>query len=150
MNTVLVEIDNKTAKDNPIKPKNSPSTTMNSLFVVLGSILLAVVAIILAPILVPVFFPKYSEGIPALQVLVLSIIPASINTIYHSKLLAKESTKIGFEIIVRMGSLLLFIVVLGEFFGLIGLSFAVLLSISTNTVFIYFLYQRENRVASKA
>ncbi|KAG2473472.1 MAG: membrane protein of unknown function [Nitrosopumilales archaeon] len=113
-----------------------------SYFVVLGSILLAVVAIILAPILVPVFFPKYSEGISALQVLVLSIIPMSINTIYHSKLLAKESTKIGFEIIVRIGSLLLFIVVLGEFYGLMGLSFAVLLSISTTTLFIYLLYHR--------
>jgi len=120
-----------------------------SFYVVLGSILLAVVAIILAPILVPVFFPKYSEGISALQVLVLTIIPISINVIYHSKLIAKESTKIGFELIVKIGSLLLFIVVLGGSFGLIGLSFAVLLSISCTTLFIYLLYQRENRVASK-
>jgi len=121
-----------------------------SYLVVLGSTVLAVVALILAPILIPVFFPKYSEGIVALQVLVLAIIPASIHSIYHSKLLAKESTKIGFELIVKIGSLLLFIAVLGEFFGLIGLSFAVLISISSSTLFTYLLYQRENQVASKA
>jgi len=121
-----------------------------SFFVVLGSIFLVVVAIILAPILVPVFFPKYSEGISALQVLVLTIIPISINTIYHSKLLAKESTKIGFQLIVKIGSLLLFIIVLGGLFGLLGLSFAVLLSTCCTTLFVYLLYQRENQVASKA
>ena len=30
MNKVVEEFDNKTAKDNPIKPKDPPSTTMKS------------------------------------------------------------------------------------------------------------------------
>ena len=116
-----------------------------SYLVILGSILLAITAIVLAPILVPVFFPKYVEGIPALQVLVISIIPQSITAIYRAKLLAKESTKIGFTAIVRIGSLLLLIPILGEFLGLMGLSLAVLISISITALFFYFLYQKEKR-----
>jgi len=114
-----------------------------SYLVTFGTVLLAITAIVLAPILVPVFFPKYVEGIPALQVLILSIIPQSINAIYRAKLLAKESTKIGYTAIVRIGSLLLLIPILGEFLGLMGLSLAVLISISITALFFYFLYQKE-------
>jgi len=114
-----------------------------SYLVIFGTVLLAIIAIVLAPILVPVLFPKYVEGIPALQVLVISIIPQSIIAIYRSKLLAKESTKIGYTAIVRIGSLLLLIFILGEFLGLMGLSLAVLISISITALFFYFLYQKE-------
>jgi len=114
-----------------------------SYFVILGSIFLSIATIVLAPILVPIFFPNYSEGVFALQILVISIIPLSISTIYHSKLIAKESTKIGYTAIVKIGSLLLLIAILGEFFGLIGLSLAVLISISLTTLFVFFLYRKE-------
>ncbi len=120
-----------------------------SYIVVVASIILVVTAIVLAPILVPVFFEKYSDGIPALQILVISVIPLTINAIYNSKLLAKESTKIGFSAIVRIGSMLILIAILGELYGLIGLSLAVLISISVNALFLYLLYQREKQVKAK-
>jgi len=120
-----------------------------SYIVVIASIILTVTAIVLAPILVPVFFEKYSDGIPALQILVISVLPLTINAIYNSKLLAKESTKIGFSAIVRIGSMLILIAILGELYGLIGLSLAVLISISANTLFLYLLYQREKQVKVK-
>lgn len=116
-----------------------------SYIVIVASILLAAIAIALAPILVPIFFPKYSEGIPALQVVVLSIIPQTITAIYSSKLLARESTKIGYSAIVSISSLLFLIVVLGKIFGLIGLSLAVLIAISANALFMYVLFQKERR-----
>jgi len=111
--------------------------------VVICSIILPVIAIILAPILVPVFFPKYVEGIIALQVLVITIIPESINAIYGAKLVANESTKIGFTAIVKISSLLLLIAILGEIFGLVGLSLAVLISTSAATALNFVFYKIE-------
>jgi len=113
-----------------------------SIIVILGSILLSTLAIILAPTVVPYFFPKYIEGIPALQILVLSIIPYSIGTVYGSKLIAKESTKVGFIAILRIGSLLLFIAVLGNIYGIFGLGLAVLFSIILATIFTIILYKK--------
>ena len=117
-----------------------------SYFIIIGSIILVTISIIIAPILIPIFYPKYTEGIESLQIMLISIIPLSVGAIFGSKLLAKESTKIGFTAIVRVGSILILIVSLGEYFGLIGLAFAVLISNSANTIFLYFLYQKEKQL----
>ena len=117
-----------------------------SYFIIIGSIILITLSIILAPILIPIFYPKYAEGIESLQIMLITIIPLSVGAIVGSKLLAKESTKIGFSAIVRVGSILILIVGLGEYFGLIGLAFAVLISNSSHAIFMYFLYQKEKQV----
>jgi len=114
-----------------------------SYLVILGSIAAAAIAIILAPFFVNEFFPKFSDGIFSLQIIVLSVIPLSISSIYTAKLMAKESTRIGFSAIIRVGSLLALITVLGQLYGLEGLSLAFLLSIIINTVFLVFLYKKE-------
>ncbi len=113
-----------------------------SLIVILSSFLLAVIAIILAPVLVPIFYPLYEEGIESLQIMVITIIPMSIGVVFSSRLLGQESTRIGLTSIVRIGSMLILIVVLGTNYGLIGLSIAVLISQCANTLFLYFLYQK--------
>ena len=123
-----------------------------SYIVIISSIVIAVIAIFLAPILIPSFFPKYVEGIPALQILLLAIIPRSFNAILMPKLLAKESTKIGYVSILRIASILILIAIFGELFGLIGLSLAVLLSITISLIFLYFIYRKslstENNINS--
>jgi len=110
--------------------------------VLLGSVLLASLAIILAPFFVNEFFPKYSEGIFSLQILVFSIIPLSISSVFTAKLQAQESTRIGLSAPIRIGTLLALIALLGDHYGLVGLSFAVLISIIINTIFLFFLYYR--------
>ncbi len=45
--------------------------------------------------------------------------------------------------------MLILIAILGELYGLIGLSLAVLISISVNALFLYLLYQREKQVKAK-
>lgn len=110
--------------------------------VILGSIILAAIAIIAAPYFVNIFFPKYSDGILGLQVLVIAIIPQAISSVFGAKLLAKESTKIGYSAIVQVGSLLLLIALLGNLYGLVGLALAVLISQAANTLFLYLLYKK--------
>jgi len=123
-------------------PEESSGATNRKLsyLVILGSALMAFTAIILAPFFVNEFFPKYSEGIFSLQILVLSIIPLSISSVFLAKLQAKESTRIGLAAPVRIVTLFALIALLGELYGLVGLSIAVLSSIITYTIFLYFLY----------
>lgn len=124
-----------------------------SYIVVLFSTIIAIIAIILAPVLVPTFYPKYAEGVLALQILLLAIIPRSVASVLSSRLIANESTKIGYVSILRIGSLLLFITVLGNFYGLLGLGLAVLLSISVSLILLYLIYRKstfhENNINSK-
>lgn len=116
------------------------------IWVTMSSIVTAVIVIFLAPFVIPQLFPKYVEGIDSLQVLILSIIPLSINAILNAKLQALESTKIGFSFIIRIGSLLILLAILGSEFGLIGLSLAVLFSAIFNTIFLYVLYNKSKKI----
>jgi len=108
--------------------------------VVVASGLMAVAVIIFSPFVIEEFFPNYSDGIPALQILVISIIPGSIALILSAKMQAMESTKVGFSAVIRIGSLLILIGVLGSLYELIGFSIAVLISTSLNALFLYSLY----------
>jgi len=113
-----------------------------SYLVILGSIAVAVLAIFMAPFLVNEFFPEYSNGILSLQILVLTIIPQSILSIFIAKLQARESTRMGFSAIVMIVTLMTLIAILGDLYGLIGLSLAVLLATIANVIFSYSLYHK--------
>jgi len=108
---------------------------------IIVSIILVIIVFFLAPILVPIFYPKYVDGIESLQIVAIAIVPQTVSAIFGSKLLAKESTKIGYSAIVQIGSLLLLIVLLGNLYGLVGLALAVLISQAANTLFLYLLYR---------
>jgi len=114
-----------------------------SYLVIFGSIVLAVTAIVLSPIFVNEFFPKYSEGIFSLQILVLAVIPMSISAIFSAKLMAKESTRIGFSSLVLIGTTLVLMALLGQLYGLVGLSLAILSSNIILTFFLYILYLKQ-------
>jgi len=106
------------------------------------SIIMAILAYVLAPIFVNEFFPKYSEGIFGLQIMIWSIIPLTISSYFNAKLQARESTKIGYSAIFRIGLLLLLLAWLGQLYGFVGLSLAILFSIISNTIFLAILYYK--------
>lgn len=111
---------------------------------VLASAIIALLVIIFSPFFINEFYPKYSEGIFSLQILILSLVPLSIGAILNAKLQAQESTVVGFSAIIRIGTLLGLISILGSLYGLIGLSFAVLISVILNTLFLYVLCSRKS------
>jgi len=113
------------------------------MLMLIGSVLLTIVSVSIAPIVIENWFPKYIEGIFPLQILVISLIPLSITSIFSAKLQAKESTNVGLSAIVRIGSLLGLIALLGNLYGLLGLSLAVLLSVCVNAIFMGILYKKE-------
>lgn len=112
------------------------------LIVIFISIILSVLLIIFSPVLIDTLFPKYAEGIPSLQILIISLIPLSISSIFNAKLQAKESTKIGYSALLRIGLLIVLIIILGNWYGLIGLSLSVLFSSIAYTTFLAILYYK--------
>lgn len=108
--------------------------------VVLVSVLIVILVIFFSPILIQTLFPNYSEAIYALQILIISLIPLSVSYIITAKMQALESSKVGFSAVVRIGSLLVLLSVLGSTYGLIGFSYSVLISTILNTIFLFFLY----------
>jgi len=115
-----------------------------SLIVILGSIGVVALGIFLAPYVINEFFPKYIEGILGLQIILITIIPQSIGSIFIAKLLSKESTKIGYFAIIKIMSLIILFVVLGEYYEFVGLSIAVLLSSIFGTIFLFYINRKEN------
>ncbi len=125
-------------------PEESGGTSHKkiSYLAIFGSGLLALAVIVFSPIIINNFFPKFSEGIFSLQIMGTSLIPLSVSSIYNAKLQAIESTKIGLSGIVRIVSLLGLIAMLGNLYGLVGLSIAVLLSTILYTISLAILYHR--------
>ena len=112
-----------------------------SYLVILVAVLLVSVIIITSPFLIEQFFPKYIQGTFALQILIISLIPLSFTAIFHAELQAKESTRVGYGGVIKIGSLLIFITIFGNIFGLLGLSMAVLLSSSLETIFLAVIFR---------
>lgn len=112
-----------------------------TILIIILSIVLVLSIIFLAPIIITEFFPKYRDGIDSLQILVVSLIPLTLSSILNAKLQAMNSTKVGFSAIVRIGSLIILLILLGSKFELIGLSYAVLLSTIFNTVFLAYIFK---------
>lgn len=98
---------------------------------------LTVIGIFLAPIVVPFFFPQFTEAVEIIQIISLSMIPGSINLIYISKFLGMEKSKIvvigsGIFIIVQV----LGIFLLGQSFGANGIAMALVLAASSESVYL--------------
>ncbi len=122
--------------------EESSTTKQNKtiFLVITASIVVAFGSFIIGPLFIEEFFSEYSEGIQSLQILTISIIPLTISAVLYAKLQSKNSTMVGYSAIVRIGSLLIFLAILGHYYQLIGLSIAVLSSIILNTIFLYSIY----------
>lgn len=82
-------------------------------------------------------FPKYSQGILGLQIMIFSLIPYSISSSLMAKLQSSESTKFGLAPLVRISSLLILIVILGTYDEILGFSIAVLVSFCLETIILF-------------
>jgi O-antigen/teichoic acid export membrane protein len=110
--------------------------------VIITSILLVMISILFAPFAVENLFPKYVEGIPSLQIILVSLIPMSISSIINPKLQSKESTLVGYPAISRIVSLIIFIIILGGSYGLLGLSLSVLFSSIIEVLLLLLIFYR--------
>ena len=118
-------------------------TTRIKFIAIFSSILLVILVIIFSSMFFHEFFPNYVDGIPGLQILVISLIPLTFSAIFNAKLQARNSKKVGFTALIRIGTLSVLILILGNLYDLIGLSIAVLSSTIIYTISLAIIYYKE-------
>jgi O-antigen/teichoic acid export membrane protein len=122
-----------------ILPEDSSGNSNNKLkkYTIVVSVILAFLGVLLSPIVLPIFFPKFLEAIQVVQIVSLSIIPATINLIYVSKFLSNGLSKIvligsGIFLATQITGILMF----GEIFGVNGIAIALVIATAVETVFL--------------
>ena len=110
------------------------------------SIVLVIPTIILSPIAIPIIFPKFTEAISVIQIISISIIPLTVNSIYISKFLGNERIRI-----VLIGSSIFLIIqivtifILGKIFGVNGVAASYVIATTSEAIYLILI----NRLYSK-
>ncbi len=96
---------------------------------VLVSIGISILGIILLPLAITLIFPKYILAVDAIRIMSLAVIPSTISIYYNSKLLSLENSKtVLIGKLISVITMIIGIVVLGNFLDLIGIAIAFVLS----------------------
>ena len=131
-----------------ILPEDSSGNSNHRLkkYTIIFSTILAFLGMTLSPFILPALFPKFTDAIEVVQIVSLSIIPATINLIYISKFLGKGLSRIvligsGVFLSIQIAS----IFVLGQIYGVNGVATALLIATSAEAIFLMIM----NRVFYK-
>jgi O-antigen/teichoic acid export membrane protein len=106
----------------------------------------SIIAIVSAPIILPIFFPDFTEAIIIVQIMSLALIPSTIGLMYVSKLLGNEKIKI-----VIIGQIIGLVVTisgiygLGEIYGIMGAAMAYTIGTLVGGVY-YFVSARTLKI----
>ena len=110
---------------------------------ILLSVVLAVSGIFISPILIPNLFSEFTEATEIIQIISISIIPTTITSMYTSKLLGNEKSKIvllGSVIFISLQSI--GIIILGDYIGITGAAFALLISSTVQALFLFLMTKK--------
>ena len=119
------------------------STKQIKIITVATSIGFALLGIFVAPEVIPLVLPEYTDTIELIPLLSLAIIPRTVTTMLMSGFLGKEN-----NIHLLVGNLIAFsIIVLGilylpEYFDIVGLAIAYVLSVTIQTIYLLIVYLR--------
>lgn len=98
-------------------------------FVVLITIILVAIGIITLPTIISRLFPKFIESIEIIQIMTLSVIPATINMIHYSKFTALEKGRLVLIITAaQLVTMALGFIILGSIFEMTGIAISFVLS----------------------
>jgi len=122
-----------------ILPRDASSLSNKLLkkITILVSVGLAILGMFLGPIILPIFFPKFTEAADIIRIVSLAVIPVTINLMYISKFLGDEKSKI-----VLIGSgiyllvLVLGIIILGDLFGVNGIASSLVLAAGSESAYL--------------
>ena len=105
--------------------------------IIISSIPLTLSTIFLTPYIIPIIFPKFGESISIIQIISFAILPITINSVYSSRFLASEKTKIvliGASI--YLGIQIPAIIILGLQYGGNGIAFSLVLANVAEALFL--------------
>ena len=119
------------------------STKQIKIIAVVMSIGFTLLGIFVAPEVIPLVLPEYADAVELIPLLSLAIIPRTVTTMLMSGFLGKEN-----NMHLLVGNLIAFsIVVLGilylpEYFDIVGLAIAYVLSVTIQTIYLLIVYLR--------
>lgn len=122
------------------------STKQIKIIAVVASIGFALLGIFVAPEVILFALPEYADTVELIPLLSLAIIPRTVTTMLMSGFLGKEN-----NIHLLVGNLIAFsIVVLGilylpEYFDIVGLAIAYVLSVTIQTIYLLIIYLRTTK-----
>jgi len=122
------------------------STKQIKIITVATSIGFALLGIFVAPEVIPLVLPEYTDTVELIPLLSLAIIPRTVTTMLMSGFLGKENNMhllvgnlIAFSIIVSG------ILYLPEYFDIVGLAIAYVLSVTIQTIYLLIVYLRTTK-----
>ena len=119
------------------------STKQIKIITVATSIGFALLGIFVAPEVIPLVLPEYTDTIELIPLLSLAIIPRTVTTMLMSGFLGKEN-----NIHLLVGNLFAFSIIvsgilyLPEYFDIVGLAIAYVLSVTIQTIYLLIVYLR--------
>ena len=119
------------------------STKQIKIIAVVASIGFALLGIFVAPEVIPLVLPEYTDTIELIPLLSLAIIPRTVTTMLMSGFLGKEN-----NIHLLVGNLIAFSIIvsgilyLPEYFDIVGLAIAYVLSVTIQTIYLLIVYLR--------
>jgi len=112
------------------------------LLLVLFTSFIILIGIFVSPYIIEFLFPQYLESIFAVQVIVFGTIPLFFISILTAKLQVMESNLVGYGVLVRIGTNLSLIPLLGGLWGVMGLIIANLISLVLLAVYLSIIYYK--------
>ena len=122
------------------------STKQIKIIAIVASIGFALLGIFVAPEVILFALPEYADTVELIPLLSLAIIPRTVTTMLMSEFLGKEN-----NMHLLVGNLIAFsIVVLGilylpEYFDIVGLAIAYILSVTIQTIYLLIIYLRTTK-----
>lgn len=116
-------------------------------YLILMSVGVVIIALILSPIIIPIFFPKYTDVVNMIQIMSFSVISSAISLVLTSQLLGNKKSK--FVLLGSVTSLLILIigmVSLGSLFGTTGVAVAFVLSSIANTSCLFYGSHKQKEI----
>lgn len=102
------------------------------------AIITCVSTITLSPYIIPIFFEKFVDVVIAIQILSISVIPATLTLFFQSKFLGDEKSKnpligLSIQVIIAVSG----IIILGQIFGIVGIAISYIFASSGNLVYLW-------------
>lgn len=109
---------------------------------ILSSIGITGLGVFLAPIIIPLFFPKYTVAIEVIQIVSISVVPFTISLIFMSEFLGNEKIRIIlFGSLIFIAVLISSIILLGKNFGINGIAAGIVFADIAEVIFYYLIHK---------
>ena len=115
------------------------------IFSILVSTIIALISVIATPFAINAFLQEYEDAIFPIQILSLSIIPLTVSAIQQSEFMGNENNRVVLiGGILQSGLYVVLIVLLGNLFGLEGISIGLLISAIIRTIYNFVTKRRSH------